>query len=694
MMKTGRRTQLTKFNVGGAKGYVIEFGDGYIRIFYDHAPLKKGDEVVEIAAPYTQTDIWNEELKCYNLQFLQIGDVLYIFYPKYMKRLCRYPNDDWRLEDWEIINGPWQNVNTDDVTVTASGSEGEIVLTASANLFVEKDVGRLLRLTMVNDETTPWQADFQVSKSAVYTSDGKYYEAMNEGTTGNIKPVHSVGTKSDGVVVWKYLHDGSGIVKISEFVSATEVKANVVSFLPKDMTTSYFEFGLIYPGENYPMSGCFYKNRLWLLIDTNDGLKACGSYSGDFNNFADKEYGEVVAEAAVTVPVNSQEYNQGRWIAAADALFVGTSSGEFVIDKANSSAAMAADNVAVAQISKIGSKPIAPIAINGHLLFVDRFGTSIRDLIYSYERDGYDPVDASILGRHLLKSSIVDWDWQDIPNKLLWAALGDGRMLVFTFDANQQVAAMSQQYLSGAVESVAVIPSGTENRDDVWVTVKRKIDDTLKRYVEWIDEGTKSVFDDRVNSIEDAFEKREAEADYVRDNAFYLDSAIEFKRASGDMRTEIGGLEHLVGQTVGIAANGMQKPSQVVSKTGTVKVEETDTQVVVGLPICSQLMPQIVYLPNQSGAGLAEVQRIDHLNLFVYLSGGGQVGVNGNMCDILYYDSYETVGKVLKLKSGRVEIPWPVGHSLKTNWGADILIENKSIYPMQILAIVPSMSGS
>lgn len=693
-MKTGRRTQLTKFNVGGAKGYVIEFGDGYIRIFYDHAPLKKGDEVVEIAAPYTQNDIWNDELKCYHLQFLQIGDVLYIFYPKYMKRLCRYPNDDWRLEDWEIINGPWQNVNTDDVTVTASGSEGEIVLTASANLFVEKDVGRLLRLTMVNDETTPWQADFQVSKSAVFTSDGKYYEAMNEGTTGNIKPVHSVGTRSDGVVVWKYLHDGSGIVKISEFVSATEVKAHVVSFLPKDMTTSYFEFGLIYPGENYPMSGCFYKNRLWLLIDTNDGLKACGSYSGDFNNFADKEYGEVVAEAAVTVPINSQEYNQGRWIAAADALFVGTSSGEFVIDKANSSAAMAADNVAVAQISKIGSKPIAPIAINGHLLFVDRFGASIRDLIYSYERDGYDPVDASILGRHLLKSSIVDWDWQDIPNKLLWAVLGDGRMLVFTFDANQQVAAMSQQYLSGAVESVAVIPSATENRDDVWVTVKRKIGDTLKRYVEWIDEGTKSVFDDQVNSIEDAFEKREAEADFVRDNAFYLDSAIEFKRASGDMRTEIGGLEHLVGQTVGIAANGMQKPSQVVSKTGTVKVEETDTQVVVGLPICSQLMPQIVYLPNQSGAGLAEVQRIDHLNLFVYLSGGGQVGVNGNMCDILYYDSYETVGKDLKLKSGRVEIPWPAGHSLKTNWGADILIENKSVYPMQILAIVPSMSGS
>lgn len=693
--KTSRRAELVRFKFAGNAGFVLEFGDKYIRLFANHGQLLKDQAVYELESPYTLADIWNDELECYNLHFAQNGDVLYIFHPKYMKKLMRYANDDWRLEDWELLNGPWQHVNTEDVKITAGGTTGVITLTADANLFAAEDVGRLIRLTLVNDETTPWQADKAVTKGAIWTSDGKYYEALNGGNTGNVKPVHSEGSMSDGTITWKYLHTKYGTAKISEFVSATEVKAQVIMTMPKALVTSHFEFGMIYPGKNFPMSGCFYKNRLWVLIDADDGLKACGSCSGDFNNFADQEFGEVLDESAVTVPVNSREYNQGRWIAAGDVLFVGTSSGEFFIDTINNGQAMAADNVAVRQISAIGSKPIQPININGHVLFVDRFGTSIRDLVYSYERDGYDPLDASIMGKHLLTSGIVSWDWQDIPDRLLWLAVADGRLISFTFDAAQQVAALAQHNLSGFAESVAVIPSNAERRDDVWAVVKRKVGRVMKRYVEWIDAGTRSDYSDEIEYINDPVKREAAELDFVRDNSFFVDSGLVYNRPAGDMTTRLSGLDHLKGCEVAIAANGMERPHQIVAEDGSIEIKETDARVVVGLPVDSVLQPQKIYLPSDSGSGMAAVQRIDHLTLMVYRSNGGTAGADyQRQLDILYHTSNEIAGTETRLFTGNVTIPWPAGTSLVRNRGADIVIRNRSVYPMLIQAIVPSMSSS
>lgn len=693
--KTSKRADLIKFKFAGNAGFMLEFGDKYIRLFANHGQVLKDDAAYELESPYTLEDIWNAELECYNLQFTQMGDVLYIFHPKYMKKLVRYANDDWRLEDWELLNGPWNHVNTEDIKITVSGTTGTVTLTADANLFAEDDVGRLIRLTLVNDDTPAWQVEESVSKGAVWTSDGKYYEALNEGTTGNVTPSHTEGSRSDGKVTWKYLHAGYGTAKINEYVSATEVKAKVIIEMPKALVTSHFEFGMIYPGRNYPMSGSFYKNRLWLLIDADDGLKACGSCSGDFNNFADQKFGKVTAECAVTVPVNSKEYNQGRWIAGGDVLFVGTSSGEFYIDVISNGEALSADNVAIRQISGIGSKPIQPIAVNGHILFVDRFGTSIRDLVYSYERDGYDPLDAGLMGKHLLSSGIVSWDWQDVPDKLLWLAMADGRLVSFTFDAQQQVAALAQHDFSGSAEAVAVIPSNDERRDDVWVIAKRKIGSVMKRYVEWIDGGTRSDYPDDVEYIRDPVEREKAELDYIRDSCFFVDSGLIYNRPVGDVTTKLSGLDHLKGCEVAISANGLERPHQIVAEDGSIEIKETDARVVVGLPVNSILQPQKIYLQSDRGAGLATVQRIDHLTLMVYRSGGGTAGpAYDRQQEILYHNGKELIAGEVRLFTGNVVIPWPDGTSLLKDRGANIVIENKSVYPMLIQAIVPSMESS
>lgn len=695
MVKTSKRAILKKFKFSGNAGFIIEFGDRYIRFFTNHAQLISGDAAYELESPYTLSDLWDEEAECCRLQTAQNGDILYLFHPKYMKKLCRYGNNDWRLEDWELLNGPWDHVNTTETTMTASGTTGTITITSSTAVFTSRDVGRLIRLTLIDDQARAWTPGEDVTSGTTWTSDNKYYRAMSSGETGSVKPVHSEGTKSDGKISWQYLHSGYGVAKIKSVSSSTTVTAEVVTAFPSNLTTKHWELGMIYPGENYPMAGCFYKNRFWMLVDTSDGLQAIGSCTRDFNNFADKTNGEVLAENAITVPVAGKEYNEGRWIASGDVLFVGTSSGEFYIDSVSSGEALSADTALIRQISSYGSKAVQPITLGGHVLFVDRFGTSIRDIVYSYERDAYDPLDASITGRHLLTSGIVDWDWQDIPNKLLWMVMGNGNLVSFTFDAQQQVAALAPHNLSGKAEAVAVIPSNDTRRDDVWCIVKRKIGDVVKRYVEWIDEGTVSEYSDYVESITDQDEREVAELDYIRDNCFYVDSGLIYNRVPGDVATVLTGLDHLAGQEVAISANGMERPHQIVSEEGTIEIKQTDAKVVVGLPLKAILKPQKIYMQSDIGSGMAAVQRIDHLTMTVYRSMGGKAGENyKNTIELLYHTTEEAFGTEVRLFTGNVQIPWNGGSSLVRNRGADIHIENSSVYPMHILAIIPSMSSS
>jgi hypothetical protein len=695
-MKAASRVFLKKFKFSSNTAFILEFGDKYIRFYANHGQVINGTFVYEIETPYTMDDLWDEEEKVCRLQVIQNADVLYLWHKKYMKTLTRHGNTDWRLEDFKLVNGPWENMNTTDVELSADGRTGEVKVSATGDIFDEtRDVGRLIRLNLYNDSTTPWAASKTVSSGDVYTSDGKYYEATSGGTTGSVKPVHTEGARSDGGVTWKYVHAGYGVVEIKSVTNAHEAQATVINEIPKNMSTPNWEWGVFHRGAEYPVSGAFWRNRLALLANTATGLKCFISKTDDFNNFADKEQGEVLAECAVTAPILSEQYNEARWLSSGDALFIGTNNGEFYVDTQTSSEAFGPENVKVVPISNVGSKAITPIKINGHTLFVDRYGTTIRDLMYSYDRDGYDPFDATIKGKHLLQSGIVEWDYQDCPDKVLWCVVADGRVIGFTFNTEQEVTALHQHKYSGMVESVAVIPSPSEKKDDLWVSVKRTIDNMSQRYVEWVDEGTPVVFPEYIEATDDFDEKDDLEADYMKQNSIFMDSCLVFDREPGNEGTQVFGLEHLAGQTVRIMADGAQKEDQVVTLEGTITINKNDNHVVVGLPVKSVFKAKKRYIQSQGSFGIGDVQQIDHLCLMLYRSGGGKVGGKfKNLVDILYRNTDAKMGKSYKLFTGNKIITWPNGVTDLEERGADIIIQNDSVFPMTVLAVSPQMTSN
>ena len=97
-------------------------------------------------------------------------------------------------------------------------------------------------------------------------------------------------------------------------------------------------------------------------------------------------------------------------------------------------------------------------------------------------------------------------------------------------------------------ESVAVIPTD-DTEYQTWVIVKRTINGSTRRFVEYINN-----FDF-------------TETDNTTFN--FLDSALSY---SGSAATTISGLDHLEGQTVSILADGATHPDKTVS-SGTFTIQ-------------------------------------------------------------------------------------------------------------------------
>ena len=449
------------FIVTSELSFVIEISYNKIYFYTQHGRLVNGGSIYSINSPYLYSDLYDEN-GISRIQYVQNGDVMYLFHEKYpVKKLSRLGNLNWTISDMQFI-APWESPNTDEtIKITASAVDGTATLTSAVDLFTSDMVNKYLRLTEEDSSVAPWVTGTAYSVNDIVKSDGKQYKATTAGTSGSYKPVHTRGAVSDGAVKWLYKNAGYGIVKITSITDKKHATASIVESLPTAITsegTSYFEWS-IFSGEvkTYPMAGTFFRNRLCLLAQINNVPTIYCSNSDDYENFADKDYGEVLATNSITIPLTNGSYNKACWIYGGDVLFAGTTAAEYVIDSAASSEAFAPDNSKCQIISEIGSLPIKPIKINSQVLFVARSGKEIKDIIYSFTTDAYETNSMSIQGRHLLESGIKDIAYQQSPERTVWI-MTENNLVGVTYSIEDKVIAFYRSDLSGKVIRMAVIP--------------------------------------------------------------------------------------------------------------------------------------------------------------------------------------------------------------------------------------------
>lgn len=671
---------LVPFEYSVDQAYMLEFGDLYVR-FYTWDPITKVRGILEsspgvpaeVVTPYTAASLFRAD-GTPRLRFTQSGDFLYLAHPDHQQRILkRLTATSFSLVLFEAKGGPWASLNDTATTVYADAEEGAVTLTADAALFNASHVGTLFYMESRDINTIPaWEVSKVITLGERRRSDGKTYEALNGATTGTSRPVHTEGALNDGDsgVQWQYRDPGYGYAKITGVTSPTVATATVIDRLPSQvigapLSTTRFAFGEWSSVSGWPSDVAFFRERLWF----GRGRKVWGSVSADFTDYAPRSYGEVTADMAITVELNSGKINDLQWLTPDKDLIVGTAGGEFAIGELSNGEPLGPANKRSRVTSSFGSRAIPPVKNAESVLFIDRSGLKARESYYDFTADGYKSADTTVLAEHITRTGVTQIAFAADPNQVVWATRGDGALIGFTWNNEQSVRGWHRQPIGGAglVESIAVMPAAEGDSTELWASIKRTINGVTRRYVEY---------------MERPFREGDTQA-----SQFYVDSGLTYNGAAIDM---ISGLGHLEGCVVSVLADGAPHPN--VTVTGGAITLQADASIVqIGLPCPARYRSMRLESGAQDGTAQGKTKRIHKVVLRLHNTGGGKYGSlkpGLPMDALLLRTSSDLMDQPVPLFSGDKVVSWPEGY----NTDAYVGFEIDQPVAATIVAIMPQIT--
>ena len=488
------------------------------------------NSAVEIDTPYPESVL-------FQVNGPQSADVLYLYNPAYpTHKLERRGHTEWSLVEVAWQDGPWgaNNEGVSSTTLTPGAASGlGISLTASAvtgindgDGFKTTDVGRLVRLD---------------------------------------NPAAGVN--------W-----GWGI--ITAWTSTTVVTIDIRRAFATANADVRWMLGEWSGTTGYPSSGSFYQQRLVSAGTTDQTQTFWGSNTSNFETMSPDSPtaagawdGTVEDDDSFDYTISSNDVDAIHWMSPGKGtLVIGTVGGEWVVS--STGAVVTPTDIAVNPATGHGSANIQPVRIGNAIIFVQRAGRTVREFVFDFQVDGYQAFPMTRLAEHITRGGITEIDYAEEPNALVWAVRSDGVLLSMTYRREEDVVGWARHILGGAfggddtvVDSVSVIPGAngagqvqsSEDRDEVWLIVKRTINGATKRYIE-------------------VFERDWEEGD-AQEDAYYADSIITYDSTA---TASITGLSHLEGQTVKVLAEGAIHPDRTVA-SGSITLDDTYTVVQIGL---------------------------------------------------------------------------------------------------------------
>lgn len=797
-----KRAWLVRFVFSETDAFVLEFGDGYVRFYTDNGQLQTGavaawvtdtvypvgalvqsgginyycitahtsgatfagdiakwyaltGTIYEIPSPYAAADLINAN-STFRLSYAQTGDVIFLSHRDYPpKKLTRFGNTNWQFSDADIKNGPFIGINPDETTtVQSSAATGSVTLTASTAIFTAEKVGTLFLLEQkAVDGVRAWEPAKTVVIGDERRSDSNVYRALTGGTTGSIKPVHREGARYDGDagVQWKYVHSGYGILRINSVAGATAT-ATVISDVPSQAVGAGQEslrwsFAAWDSVLGYPDLVTFYQERLTFAR----GSSFWFSVSADFENFANRDGAETLPDSAISLDVAAGQINDALWLQPGDDLLVGTLGAEFAIGPVSTGEPFAPGNTQAAQQTSYGSRQVAPVRVGDSVLFAQPTGRKVRDMRFSFNTNGYEANDLTIIATHVAQGKIVQMDLAQEPHNIVWACCENGDLIGLTFMLEQDVIGWHIHPVGGSVtgrdiavvESVACIPSPDGTHDQVWLIVRRTINGVTTRYVEymekeWVqneDSIRNAVYSDAAATFDGiaaaagvqitrgaaggviqsaanifaatdvgdyivvhpykANQCRFAISSYTAPNEVVA-SAIDPVPADFqplDSTTDWAWGRDVIGGLGYLEGETVDAlidgaaHPQVVVTGGKITLQSRAVTVQVGLPAPCELETMRIEAGSVDGTSQGKTKRIHRLVIRLFESLGGKVGPSGKEDDILYRDSSVPMNNPPDTKTGDYLMLYPDGY----NTNARIRIVNDQPFPMTVVALYPQM---
>lgn len=483
------QVRLINFEFAANDSLVLEFTHLRMRVWrYGELVASAANPALpyELVTPYDAASLER-------LQWVQSADVIWIVDgQRPIQRLARYALNNWTIGPAPIDAGPFRVQNLDkNRRIRASDRTGTVTLTASTGLFEASHVGALFMLNVEDYENIPlWTGNTEISVGQLMRYGGRVYELVAGDNTGVNPPQHTEGTERvayAGNVRWKFISDGSGVVRITAVANSLTATAQVVKDLSPavvDRPTYRWSEGAWSARHGYPAAIEMQEQRLVAAATPTDPRTIWFSTVGDFTGF---EPG-TEADSAFSYSISGgASINRILWLKSGrDGLHIGALGEEHSSYLPDRGQPMSATNIAFRFGSSYGSRSnVRPIAPDGLPIFVSKDGARLVEIAYSLENDANVANELSRPSDHLGREGFAEVVWQGAPQRQAWIRTDKGELIVVVYDRAEEVLGWAPCPVAGGfVLSLAVTRDQSGSREVMTMAVRRRVNGVDQVFIE------------------------------------------------------------------------------------------------------------------------------------------------------------------------------------------------------------------
>lgn len=261
-------------------------------------------------------------------------------------------------------------------------------------------------LTKKNDDT--WNIDFFNIVNVPYHC---FNEEKEEIKTNTISPSATSGSISisgsgfNESYVGQIIDGNGGRVKITEYINSNKLYGFcIIPFYTSDSISKWKFISGFEPSyseeRGWPNTCLFYQNRLFFAGSRSRPLNIIGSRVGVFNDFLNSSNN---SNDALDFDLFSNDNSEIINLLGVRNFEVFTGGAEFVAGENN----ITPTSFSISQISNIGSKKeTSAVQVGSQIVYIEKQGRNIYNLLYDYEENGYKSTPLSLLNNNIIKNPI------------------------------------------------------------------------------------------------------------------------------------------------------------------------------------------------------------------------------------------------------------------------------------------------
>lgn len=456
--QTVNAVRIIPFTLSHSDTFILVFKPNQIDIL-----SPEGKFIKSLTTPYSINDIPE-------INYSQNRYQLFLAHPKHPLKWIRCSEDltNWAINDFEFSVPPLEETATPSVALKPSTKDIGAICTLTASAYAAYISTKRY---VVDDICT-----YVINKITYYFKS----LTINQGTAPTLNEDDENWTKitvADAQAfkvsdVGKYIFINEGIVRVDQFISANEVKGEVLVKLNADIeaiaNSWTFKHNIFSSEYGYPRAVTMFQQRLVL-----GGTKTYQNYLwfsrvGDVTNFL-----PTVADGdSFTVSASSDQLSNVLHLAQSRGVVVFTGGSEQTI---SAPTALTPTNANIIESTAYGiTETIRPIKVGSELLFVQKSGERLRTLVYDYSVDSLVSNELTVLASHIAKDhgGFKEMVYQAEPDSIVWFVMGDGTLASLTLNREQSVNSFSRHDIGGTVISTMVLPS-VSGADRLYFLVNR-----------------------------------------------------------------------------------------------------------------------------------------------------------------------------------------------------------------------------